>query len=134
MEFATLNDILDIEINNGIADQNGSASGSLLWLVRNLMFIHDFLRRFAESDINSDSLIKDCLGAAYESCLRKYHTPVIHNVFSVSNFLLYSYFFLNIKLVQIECLKLNVIYSFSFIDRSRGIPGSSYFLRFAWAY
>ena len=92
MEFATLNDILHIEINNGIADQNGSASGSLLWLVRNLMFIHDFLRRFAESDINSDSLIKDCLGAAYESCLRKYHTPVIHNVFSVSNFLLYSYF------------------------------------------
>ena len=134
MEFATLNDILHIEINNGIADQNGSASGSLLWLVRNLMFIHDFLRRFAESDINSDSLIKDCLGAAYESCLRKYHTPVIHNVFSVSNFLLYSYFFLNIKLVQIECLKLNVIYSFSFIDRSRGITGSSYFLRFAWAY
>ena len=92
MEFATLNDILHIEINNGIADQNGSASGSLLWLVRNLMFIHDFLRRFAESDINSDSLIKDCLGAAYESCLRKYHTPVIHNVFSVSNFLLYSSF------------------------------------------
>ena len=86
MEFATLNDILHIEINNGIADHNGSASGSLLWLVRNLMFIHDFLRRFAESDINSDSLIKDCLGAAYESCLRKYHTPVIHNVFSVSNF------------------------------------------------
>ena len=92
MEFATLNDILNIEINNGIAEQNGSASGSLLWLVRNLMFIHDFLRRFAESDINSDSLIKDCLGAAYESCLRKYHTPVIHNVFSVSNFLLYSSF------------------------------------------
>ena len=92
MEFATLNDILHIEINNGIADQNGSASGSLLWLVRNLMFIHDFLRRFAESDINSDSLIKDCLGAAYESCLRKYHTPVIHNVFSVSNFLLCIYF------------------------------------------
>merc|ERR1719270_1357663 len=33
-----------------VADLKGSASSSLLWLVRCLMFIHEFLRRFAESD------------------------------------------------------------------------------------
>ena len=84
MEFATLNDMVNIEIKSGVAEQNISASSSLLWLVRYLMFIHEFLRRFAESDINEDTLIKDCLGNAYENCLRKFHTPVIHNVFSVS--------------------------------------------------
>ena len=83
MEFATLKDIVEIEIRNKVAEQTRSASCSLLWLVRYLMFIHEFLRRFAESDINADTLIKDCLCSAYESCLRKYHTPVIHNVFSV---------------------------------------------------
>ena len=84
MEFANLSDIIIIEIRNAVADQKGSASSSLLWLVRYLMFIHEFLRRFAESDINTDTLIKDCLSCAYENCLREYHSPVIHNIFSVS--------------------------------------------------
>ena len=84
MEFATLKDIVIVEIKNEVAEQKGSASSSLLWLVRYLMFIHEFLRRFAESDINTDTLIKDCLSCAYENCLRKYHSPVIHNIFSVS--------------------------------------------------
>ena len=89
MEFATLNDMVDVEIKSGVAEQNISASSSLLWLIRYLMFIHEFLRRFAESDINADTLIKDCLGNAYENCLRKFHTPVIHNVFSVSIYNIY---------------------------------------------
>ena len=84
MECATLKDIVCMEIETGVAEQSGSASNSLLWLMRYLMFVHEFLTRFAESDINGDSLIKDCLGVAYENCLREFHTPVIHNVFSVS--------------------------------------------------
>ena len=84
MDFATLKDIVCMEIETGVAEQSGSASNSLLWLTRYLMFIHEFLTRFAESDINEDSLIAECLGVAYENCLREFHTPVIHNVFSVS--------------------------------------------------
>ena len=84
MEFANLSDIINVEINNNVAENKSSASSSLLWLVRYLMFIHEFLRRFAESDINTDTLIKDCLSSAYENCLREHHTPVIHNIFSVS--------------------------------------------------
>ena len=84
MELATLKDIVCMEVETGVAEQSGSASSSLLWLTRYLMFVHEFLTRFAESDINEDTLIKDCLGVAYENCLRQFHTPVIHNVFSVS--------------------------------------------------
>ena len=84
MEFATVRDVVENEIENRVAEQSGSATHSLWWLARYLMFIHEFLTRFAESDINEDSLVKDCLGIAYENCLRKFHSPVIHNVFSVS--------------------------------------------------
>ena len=87
MEFATLKDMVDVEIKSGVAEQNVSASSSLLWLVRYLMFIHEFLRTFAESDINADTLIKECLANSYESCLREFHTPVIHNVFSVRHYI-----------------------------------------------
>ena len=134
MEFANLSDIIIIEIRNAVADQKGSASSSLLWLVRYLMFIHEFLRRFAESDINTDTLIKDCLSCAYENCLRKYHSPVIHNIFSVSlkTCLKSSHCYkrdnIMIYVLIISFKKLFCIHS----DCTRSFPLSSNIFGFSW--
>ena len=57
-----------------------SATFALIWIMRNLMFLHHFLRTYVESECS----IKECLRVSYENTLMKNHEQTIRNVFAVS--------------------------------------------------
>jgi hypothetical protein len=85
--YKSIQDIIDTEEKSGKFNQPNSTTMSLIWLTRHLMFLHNFLREFVESE-NS---VQNCLSLAYESTLKPHHDQVIRSVFAVS-FPLFSFF------------------------------------------
>jgi hypothetical protein len=81
--YAALDSIVAREASAGkMAHAVTSGSHALLWLVRSLMFVHNFLRKLIES-LGS---VERCLVAAYGDTLSKHHGLVVRSVFSVSGF------------------------------------------------
>jgi hypothetical protein len=79
--YAALDSIVAREASAGkMAHAVTSGSHALLWLVRSLMFVHNFLRKLIES-LGS---VERCLVAAYGDTLSKHHGLVVRSVFSVS--------------------------------------------------
>lgn len=76
---SSLQAIVADDLEHECANQQASASVALLWLNRYLMFLHNFLRRFAEESGESCS---DCLSFAYESTLKPHQDYVTRSVFA----------------------------------------------------
>ncbi len=81
-KYVSLSAILDEDGLNDKASMPTSATSAILWLSRHLMFLHNFLRSFAESE--DEASLEDCLNKAYESTLAPHHDHVIRSVYGVS--------------------------------------------------
>ena len=82
--FSTLDAIIGREIAEKRAKAANSASLSLVRLVRDLMFAHNFLRKFSETSAADELATQKCLTEAYEETLLERHGLVVRSVFSVA--------------------------------------------------
>ena len=58
-----------------------SATSAILWIYRNLKFLHSFLKNFVQK---SEEEIQECLEISYKEILMEHHDQVIRSVFAVS--------------------------------------------------
>ena len=77
--FEYIVDIIEAEKVSKKSNMPSSATSALIWIMRNLMFLHHFLRTYVESECS----IKECLRLSYENTLMKNHEQTIRNVFAV---------------------------------------------------
>ena len=77
--FEYIIDIIEAEKVSKKSNMPSSATSALIWIMRNLMFLHHFLRTYVESECS----IKECLRISYENTLMKNHEQTIRNVFAV---------------------------------------------------
>jgi len=78
--FEYIVDIIEAEKVSKKSNMPSSATSALVWIMRNLMFLHHFLRTYVESECS----IKECLRLSYENTLMKNHEQTIRNVFAVA--------------------------------------------------
>jgi len=78
--FEYIVDIIEAEKVSKKSNMPSSATSALIWIMRNLMFLHHFLRTYVESECS----IKECLRLSYENTLMKNHEQTIRNVFAVA--------------------------------------------------
>ena len=81
--YSILPAIVQQELKENKARHVTSGSNALLWLVRSLMFVHSFLRRFIEA-VSLHQSVEKCLIGAYEETLMPHHGLVVRSVFSVA--------------------------------------------------
>ena len=80
--YEHISKILKAEQSCQKAKLPNSATCALNWIMRHLMFLHNFLTTLLESEMT----LIESLQFSYENTLSKHHDPVIKNVFGVSIF------------------------------------------------
>eukprot|EP00033_Pygsuia_biforma_P000377 GCRY01000452.1.p1 GENE.GCRY01000452.1~~GCRY01000452.1.p1 ORF type:complete len:202 (+),score=39.23 GCRY01000452.1:1225-1830(+) len=80
-EHSTLQALLRVDITNGHTKKSNSATESLMWLMRALQFIEQFLERLSKGQPEK---LKDCCNEAYECTLSKHHGWMARKLFGTA--------------------------------------------------
>uniref|UniRef100_A0A915L6E9 Pleckstrin homology domain-containing family A member 8 n=1 Tax=Romanomermis culicivorax TaxID=13658 RepID=A0A915L6E9_ROMCU len=87
VDITTLQGLLYDEIAAKSYNEPHSAVATLLWLIRGMQFIGEFLRQFSislELKENERKTLTDMINDAYDKTLKNHHGRVLRNVFTVA--------------------------------------------------